>query len=189
VIRSKEVVHKSWWCPPYYMSSCASPGSCGSQQLAAWDVERVAAGGCRRVRTWMRLRRRTCSSSSSSPSPATLTGPPGRNDTHHTLHGEPISVRVAEGAQSPTLQRRRHLRAGLLSTEYTASPARMRRPHLHGAWCPVRRSLRVAGERVEHLLQSVGSRHRLVWCVSGGARVVVRSRLVLHTRPFVDHLT
>ena len=80
----------SWWGSPCYMSSCASPDSCGSRQLVAWDVERVAAGGCRRVRTWMRLRRRTCSSSSSSPSPATLTGPPGRHNTHHTLHGEPI---------------------------------------------------------------------------------------------------
>ena len=192
MIRSKEVVHKSWWCPPYYMSSCASPGSCGSQQLAAWDVERVAAGGCRRVRTWMRLRRRTCSSSSSSPSPATLTGPPGRNDTHHTLHGEPISVRVADGGAITDFTAAAAPAGGAAVDRIylgTASPARMRRPHLHGAWCPVRRSLRVAGERVEHLLQSVGSRHRLVWCVSGGACVVVRSWLVLHTRPFVDHLT
>ena len=78
----------SWWGSPCYMSSCASPDSCGSRQLVAWDVERVAAGGCRRVRTWMRLRRRTCSSSSSSPSPPPLAGPPGRHHTHHTLHGE-----------------------------------------------------------------------------------------------------
>ena len=87
VIRSKEVVHRSWWCSSHYTSSCASPGSCRSQQLAAWDVERAAAGGCRRVRTWTR---RTCSSSSSSPSPPTLTGPPGRHHTHHTLNGKSI---------------------------------------------------------------------------------------------------
>jgi len=86
-VRSKEVVHRSWWCPPCYTSSCASPGSCRSQQLAAWDVKR-AAGGCRRVRTWTRLCLRTCSSSSSSPSPPTLTAPPGRHHTHRTLHGE-----------------------------------------------------------------------------------------------------
>ena len=88
MIRSKDVVHMSWWGSPCYMSSCASPDSCGSRQLVAWDVERVAAGGCRRVRTWTRLCRRTCSSSSSSPSPPPLAGPPGRHHTHHTLHGE-----------------------------------------------------------------------------------------------------
>ena len=87
VIRSKEVVHRSWGCSSRYTSSCASPGSCRSQKLAAWDVERAAAGGCRRVRTWTR---RTCSSSSSSPSPPTLTGPPGRHHTHHTLYGKSI---------------------------------------------------------------------------------------------------
>ena len=80
----------SWWGSPCYMSSCASPDSCGSRQLVAWDVERVAAGGCRRVRTWTRLCRRTCSSSSSSPSPMTLTGPPGRHYTHRTSYGKSI---------------------------------------------------------------------------------------------------
>ena len=146
MIRSKEVVHKSWWCPPYYMSSCASPGSCGSHQLAAWDVERVAAGGCRRVRTWMRLRRRTCSSSSSSPSPATLTGPPGRHDPHHTLHGEPIKRESCGGGAITDFVAAVALGAELLDDRMSASPACMRPYHRHGAWCPVQRSLCIAGE-------------------------------------------
>ena len=87
----------SWWGSPCYTSSCASPGSCRSRQLAAWDVERSSReGGCctwqagENVDRWTRLCRRTCSSSSSSPSPPTLTGPPGRHYTHRTSHGESI---------------------------------------------------------------------------------------------------
>jgi hypothetical protein len=72
----------------------------------------------------------------------------------------------------------------LLTTERITSPARTPRHHLHGAWRPVRRNLCVAGERVRYLLRSVGSRQRLVWCVSGGARVVVRSPPVPHTSSF-----
>ena len=157
VIRSKDVVHMSWWGSPCYMSSCASPDSCGSRQLVAWDVERVAAGGCRRVRTWTRLCRRTCSSSSSSPSPATLTGPPGRHNTHHTLHGEPIKRESCGGGAITDFVAAVALGAELLDDRMSASPTCMRPYHGHGAWCPVQCSLCIAGERAGHLLRSVGS--------------------------------
>jgi hypothetical protein len=130
-VRSKEVVHRSWWCPPCYTSSCASPGSCRSQQLAAWDVERAAAGRCRRVRTWMRLRRRNCSSSSSSPSPATLTGPPGRHDTHHTLHGESIKRESCGGGAITDFVAAAAPGGGAADDRIYGIARRMPRHHLH----------------------------------------------------------
>ena len=130
-----------------------------------------------------------CSSTSSSSSPSTLTGPPGRHHIHRTLHGESIKSDSCGGVAVTDFVTAVAGGAGLLTTERMASPARMPRHHLHGAWRPERRSLCVAGERVRYLLRSVGSRQRLVWCVSGGARVVVRSPSVPHTRPFVGHLT
>jgi len=129
------------------------------------------------------------SSTSSSSSPSILIGPPGRHHIHCTLHDESIKRESYRGVAVTNFVMGVAGGGGATTTERMASPARMPSRHLHDAWRPVRRNLRVASERVEYLLWSVGSRQRLVWCVSGGAHVVVRSPSVPHTRPFVGHLT
>ena len=131
-----------------------------------------------------------CSSTSSSSSPSTITGPPGRHHIHRTLHGESIKsdccrevagftdfVTAVAGGGGAADDRTHDI-----AHPYASSPPARR-------MAPGARSLCVAGERVRYLLRLVGSRQRLVWCVSGGARVVVCSPSMPHTRPFVGHST
>ena len=138
-----------------------------------------------------------CSSTSSSSSPSTLTGPPGRHHIRRTFHGESIKrescggVAVTDFVTATVTDFVTAVRGGGGATDdrthaiarpYASSPPARR-------MAPGPRSLCVAGERVRYLLRLVGSRQHLVWCVSGGARVVVCSPSMPHTRPFVGHST
>ena len=81
------------------------------------------------------------------PRPPRLFRPsPGRHHTLRTLHGESIKRESCGGGAITDFVAAVALRAELLDDRMSASPACMRPYHRHGAWCPVQRSLCIAGE-------------------------------------------